>query len=134
MEGLDAGADDYLIKPFSARELVARVNMSLEMARLRREATRELQESEARFRNMAEHAPVMMWMTDQTGSLTYLNPLWSEFTGQAQEEALGSAHGKPCIPKIASNRSEFSSMPTPRASLFASSIVCGARTEAIAGH
>ena len=38
VEGLDAGADDYLTKPFSARELVARVNANLEMARLRRES------------------------------------------------------------------------------------------------
>jgi PAS domain S-box-containing protein len=30
-----------------------------------------------------------MWMTDTEGSLTYLNQLWSEFTGQAPEEALG---------------------------------------------
>jgi PAS domain S-box-containing protein len=37
-EGLDAGADDYLIKPFSARELLARVRANLEMARMRREA------------------------------------------------------------------------------------------------
>ena len=89
VEGLNAGADDYLTKPFSARELVARVNANLEMAQLRRETTRELRESETRFRNMAEHAPVMMWMTDPTGSLTYLNRLWSEFTGQPQEKALG---------------------------------------------
>ena len=89
VEGLEAGADDYLTKPFSARELIARVNANLEMARLRREATRDLRESEARFRNMAEHAPVMMWMTDPSGSLTYLNRLWSEYTGQPHEEALG---------------------------------------------
>ena len=89
VEGLDAKADDYLTKPFSARELIARVNANLEMALLRRETTRELRESEARFRNMAEHAPVMMWMSDPTGSLAYLNRLWTEFTGQAQEEALG---------------------------------------------
>jgi PAS domain S-box-containing protein len=89
VEGLDAGADDYLTKPFSARELIARVNANLELARVRRAATEELRESEARFRNMAEHAPVMMWMTDTEGSLTYLNQLWSEFTGQAPEDALG---------------------------------------------
>ena len=36
IEGLQAGADDYLVKPFSARELIARVRTHLELARLRR--------------------------------------------------------------------------------------------------
>ncbi|HWG78865.1 MAG TPA: ATP-binding protein [Stellaceae bacterium] len=35
IEGLEAGANDYLVKPFSARELLARVAANLEMARLR---------------------------------------------------------------------------------------------------
>jgi signal transduction histidine kinase len=48
VEGLDAGADDYLIKPFSARELVARVNAHLELARLRREAVAREREARAR--------------------------------------------------------------------------------------
>ena len=91
IEGLDAGADDYLTKPFAARELVARINANLEMVRMRREAMRELRESEARFRNMADNAPVMMWMTDPSGALTYLNRGWTEFTGQTLEQALG--HG-----------------------------------------
>ena len=43
VEGLQAGADDYLIKPFSARELVARVSAHLQMAQIRQEAARALE-------------------------------------------------------------------------------------------
>ena len=44
VEGLNAGADDYLTKPFSARELLARVEVNLRLARIRRESARLLQE------------------------------------------------------------------------------------------
>jgi PAS domain S-box-containing protein len=50
IEGLHAGADDYLVKPFTARELVARVATHVKMANLRREAT----EREVRLRAEAE--------------------------------------------------------------------------------
>lgn len=42
VEGLEAGADDYLVKPFSARELRARVRANLELARLRAEAQEQV--------------------------------------------------------------------------------------------
>jgi signal transduction histidine kinase len=45
VEGLDAGADDYLAKPFSARELLARVRTHLELAQVRREWARELEQA-----------------------------------------------------------------------------------------
>jgi signal transduction histidine kinase/DNA-binding response OmpR family regulator len=41
VEGLAAGADDYLVKPFAARELLARVSVHLENNRLRRAVERE---------------------------------------------------------------------------------------------
>ncbi len=48
--GLETGADDYLVKPFSARELLGRVKMHLQMARIRHagaETQRELAETRA---------------------------------------------------------------------------------------
>jgi len=63
------------------------------MARLRREATRELRESESRFRNMAENSPVILWMTDQKSEVVYVNRRWTEFTGQAVEAASGHGSG-----------------------------------------
>jgi two-component sensor histidine kinase len=41
VEGLERGADDYLVKPFSARELFARVRSHLELAELRLQVARE---------------------------------------------------------------------------------------------
>jgi signal transduction histidine kinase/DNA-binding response OmpR family regulator len=41
VEGLNVGADDYVIKPFSARELLARVESQLNLARLRRETAEQ---------------------------------------------------------------------------------------------
>ncbi|MFE1601511.1 hybrid sensor histidine kinase/response regulator [Methylobacterium sp. ID0610] len=55
--------------------------------RVRAEAA--LRESEARFRTMADHAPVMMWVTDATGACTYLNRAWYGFTGQAPAQGAG---------------------------------------------
>ena len=52
VEGFDAGADDYLTKPFSARELLARVAANIAMATLRREAAEAVRASEAALREM----------------------------------------------------------------------------------
>ena len=41
VDGLTAGADDYLVKPFSARELLATVNAHVALARMRRRAREE---------------------------------------------------------------------------------------------
>jgi signal transduction histidine kinase len=43
VEGLDAGADDYLVKPFSAQELVARVGSNLRLSKLRKAHQEEIE-------------------------------------------------------------------------------------------
>jgi DNA-binding response OmpR family regulator len=56
VEGLAAGADDYLVKPFSARELRARIDGAVSLARQRREAAareRDLREEIAAERGRA---------------------------------------------------------------------------------
>lgn len=42
--GIAAGADDYLVKPFSAKELLTRVSARLELARVRASASKKEQQ------------------------------------------------------------------------------------------
>jgi signal transduction histidine kinase/DNA-binding response OmpR family regulator/serine phosphatase RsbU (regulator of sigma subunit) len=65
VEGLDAGADDYLIKPFSPRELRARVRANLEFDRLRRTRD-ELQRSRELLAQAQRLASVGSWELDLT--------------------------------------------------------------------
>jgi PAS domain S-box-containing protein len=48
-----------------------------------------LRESEARFRNMADTAPVMIWVSDQDKRGVYFNKQWLDFTGRSMDEELG---------------------------------------------
>lgn len=51
---------------------------------------RERKESEERFRNMADNAPVLIWVADTSGERTYFNRQWLKFTGRAPATELNS--------------------------------------------
>ncbi len=55
----------------------------------RKRAERALQESESRFRQLADTAPVMIWMSSETGDTTYFSKQWLEFRGRSSEAELG---------------------------------------------
>jgi signal transduction histidine kinase len=81
IEGLDAGADDYLTKPFSARELIARVEAQLKMARLRKHAweqeavlTQEIRQARQFAWEALEHIPDSFATLDRDYKVTYMNP------------------------------------------------------------
>ena len=69
VEGLERGADDYLIKPFSARELLARVEANLQLGQMRQQARRE---SEDRLLLAIESAQLGTWdFNPIAGTLTW---------------------------------------------------------------
>ncbi len=64
VEGLGAGADDYLIKPFTARELLARIGAHLSMNRRRREAEEALVQSQATLQGFYDSSPFLMGVVE----------------------------------------------------------------------
>ena len=70
VEGMEAGADDYLVKPFGARELLARVSAHLQMASMRKQASESLREGEERLRRALTAARMVAWQWNPSdGSL-----------------------------------------------------------------
>ncbi|MBX3680214.1 MAG: PAS domain S-box protein [Rhodocyclaceae bacterium] len=56
----------------------------------RKRAEAALRESEARFRRMADSAPVLIWVSDEHGERSYLNRTWCKFVGASLASLLGS--------------------------------------------
>ena len=82
IEGLKAGADDYLIKPFTARELLARVDGVIALARARRDAAKQLRDSEQRMRQLTSLMPVAVYSCDVEGRITFFNRRAEELWGR----------------------------------------------------
>jgi len=80
VEGLKAGADDYLVKPFAARELLAQVDSNLALARLRRDAAERVRRSEARLQAAVDLVGLSPYGWDPaTGALEWddrLRAMW----------------------------------------------------------
>lgn len=90
IEGLQAGADDYLVKPFSTNELLARVLRQVTLARERAQQRQDALLREAYFHALIDASPVMLWTTDAQGHTTYLSQRWYDYTGRTPQQDLGS--------------------------------------------
>jgi len=86
IEGMHSGADDYLVKPFTARELIARVETHIKTARIRREAQKKESEAlhaeRARLVSLFRQAPAFLAVLrgpDHVFEMT--NPQYQELIG-----------------------------------------------------
>ncbi len=85
IEGLEAGADDYLVKPFSARELMARVRVNLELDRVRR-TRRVLEHSQTLLDQAQRLAKVGSWEADVDADVLIASPELQRILGRTQEQ------------------------------------------------
>lgn len=90
IEGLEAGADDYLVKPFSARELLARVSAHLQLARLRQRASEIIRESEQRLQGIFDQMVTGIAEIDLEGRILKANPCYCDIVGREAEELIGT--------------------------------------------
>jgi PAS domain S-box-containing protein len=78
IEGLQAGADDYLVKPFAAAELLARVRANIELARLRTH--------HARWRTaLVDSLQEAFFVCDEHGAVIEINTAFTEIMGYGPE-------------------------------------------------
>jgi PAS domain S-box-containing protein len=87
IDGLDVGADDYLVKPFSARELITRVDTHIRLSRLRQASSEQIRVSEERLRLATNEAGMGTWDLDLRSGVLRWSRSHYELLGYAPDDS-----------------------------------------------
>ncbi len=90
VEGLEAGADDYLVKPFSMRELMAHVETNLQISHLRHEIVSKEQDARTEIERIIEGIADPFYAMDNAWRFVYINRKAQEMLGQPRETLIGT--------------------------------------------
>ncbi|MGD0938931.1 MAG: ATP-binding protein [Terracidiphilus sp.] len=85
VEGLHAGADDYMVKPFTARELKARIATHVKLAKLRRQTERERR----LYDTILSNTPDLAYVFDLDHRFIYANKALLSMWGRTWKESIG---------------------------------------------
>ena len=115
-KGYESGAVDYIVKPYNPTVLLAKVNVFLELDRVRNELSdkiTELTASEERFRTLVATIPDIVYRIDGDGRFTYLNDAVMDL-GYELEDLIGSHFSMIIHPDDIDNVSRTSVLPNYR--------------------
>lgn len=87
LQSISAGAQDYIVKRKIDRQLLMR---SMRYAIERQHSREALRQSEEKYRSVVDNVKEVIFQTDTSGHWIFLNAAWTEITGYAVADSLGT--------------------------------------------
>lgn len=106
LKGFECGAIDYITKPFSQKEVLARVNTHIELHHNRKLLDSKINTKEKKINELLEYIDryIILSQTDLKGNITYVSQAFCEISKFTKYELLNQAHNivrHPDMPKEA---------------------------------
>lgn len=105
IKGFDAGAVDYISKPFLRRELIARVTTHLNLRLTQKKLSSELSDNKEllkQYKNIVDQSSIVT-KSDLSGRIIYANDNFCSISGYSREELIGKPHNIVRHPEVPSS-------------------------------